>query len=432
MSSPKSNPSISVRRPNETIAINPKKGKITLATRRLFNLLMYFAQQDGVKDTYSRPISEVMEHITSSKDSEWLKDCFRQMQETSIEWNNKNELFDEWGISGLITEARIITTGNSTTISWALPQVIRERLMDPRFYTKLTLEMHSKLKTGASIALYEIASRYATNPSRATNREHWHWWQPRLTGNPTRENEEYKYFARDVLRPAIREVNLVSDLQVELVEYKCGRRVEEIQFKVISKARPPLEQEVSKPFDGELLESVMRLGITQKEARALYGENDLDLLVKTVALTEQRASAPNIVPLKSKAAFFKKALAGQYAKTIAPSAKAAVPPPIAPVAQPHLVPPVVTKEEVDFKIKAKRIQGALQLWEELGSENQLELLHEFRDANIVEGYRKDISRRGLACMVSISLRTAFCEWYANKTWGPVTDKELIDFLMGAS
>ena len=221
-------PGIAIRRPNETIAINPKKGKITLGTRRLFNLLLYFSQQDGVKETYSRSITEVMEHVTSSKDSEWLKECFRQMQETSIEWNSKDADIEEWGISGLISEARIITAGNATTIAWALPQVIRQRLMDPRFYTKLTLEIHSKLKTGASIALYEICSRYLTNPSHLTNREAWQWWQPRLTGNPKRETDEYKYFARDVLRPAIAEVNLVSDLDIELIEHKNGRRIAEI------------------------------------------------------------------------------------------------------------------------------------------------------------------------------------------------------------
>ena len=145
MDSEDSTPRTAVRRPNETIAINPTKGKITLGTRRLFNLLLYFSQQDGVRDTYSRPISEVMALLTTSKDSEWLKNCFRQMQETAIEWNNKDGRIEEWGISGLISEARIITAGSSTTIAWALPNMIRERLMDPRFYTKLTLEIHSKL-----------------------------------------------------------------------------------------------------------------------------------------------------------------------------------------------------------------------------------------------------------------------------------------------
>ncbi|MDY7576742.1 replication initiation protein [Herbaspirillum sp. RTI4] len=409
-----SNSGMAVRRPNETIAINPKKGKITLGTRRLFNLLLYFSQQDGIRETYSRSISEVMAHITTSKDSEWLKECFRQMQETSIEWNHKEENREEWGVSGLISEARIITAGNSTTIAWALPQIIRDRLMDPRFYTKLTLEIHSKLKTGASIALYEICSRYVTNPSKVTNREHWQWWQPRLTGNPKRETDEYKYFSRDVLRPAIAEVNQVSDVIVELIEHKNGRRIEELQFKIARKALSELEAEVDKPFDGNLLESIIRLGVSQKEARALYAAHNLVLLRKTVALTEQRANATNVTPLKSKAAFFKKALSGQYAT--AASAEPAVE---ARVKAEKVVQISQEQEKAqqDAKLAAKQIQDAYELWAEQGAEKQLVLLHTFREASEVEGYRKDIQRRGLACMVSIALRTAFCQWYANQTWG---------------
>ena len=415
-----------VRRPNETIAINPTRGKITLGTRRLFNLLLYFSQQDGIKDTYSRSITEVMAYVTTSKDSEWLKNCFRQMQETAIEWNNKDGKVEEWGISGLISEARVITAGHATTISWSLPNIIRERLMDPRFYTKLTLEIHSKLTTGASIALYEICSRYLTNPTKVTNREAWEWWQPRLTGNSKRDAKEYKYFARETLRPAIAEVNLVSDIIVELIEHKNGRRIESLQFKVTKKAGPALEREAVKPFDGELLESIIRLGISQQEARSLYADHDLKLIMKTVALTEQRAIAPNLTPLKSKAAFFKKALSGEYAKA-APVAVTVVPMAVSPA---PVLPPQERKAQVGAQIAAKRIQDAQHLWEEQGGEDQMALLREFRDQSTVEGYRKDITRRGLACMVSIALRTAFCQWYADKTWGAVTDQEMIDFLIG--
>lgn len=420
----------SVRRPNETIAINPTKGKITLGTRRLFNLLLCFSQQDGVKDTYSRTISEVMSHITTSKDSEWLKNCFRQMQETSIEWNNNDGKVEEWGVSSLISEARVITAGNSTTIAWSLPNIIRERLMDPRFYTKLTLEIYSKLTTGASIAIYEICSRYVNNPSKVTNRERWEWWQPRLTGNSKRDAKEYKYFSRDTLRPAIAEINHVSDIIIELIEHKNGRRIEELQFKVTKKMAPLIEQELLKSFDGELLESIIHLGVSQKDARSLYAEYDLNLIKKTVELTEKRAVAPNIAPLKSKAAFFKKALSGEYAKAL--SNETAAP----SVVVPTPILPELTQEEkktnVNAKIAAKRIKDAQKLWEEQDTEEQMSLLHEFRDQNPVESYRKDINRRGSACMVSVAVRTAFCQWYAQKTWGDVTEQDVIDFLLASS
>lgn len=424
METERSHADTALRRPNETIAINPKKGKITLATRRLFNLLLYFSQRDGVKDTYSRSISEVMAHLTTSKDSEWLKKCFRQMQETSIEWNKNDGKVEEWGISSLISEARIIRAGGSTVIAWSLPQVIRERLLDPRFYTKLTLEIHSRLTTGASIALYEICSRYATSPGKVTNRAHWEWWQPRLTGNAKRNYSEYKYFSRETLHPAINEVNQISDLEVSLIEHKNGRRIEEIQFKVTRKKVAVIDTtpEII-PVDEAVLASILGFGVSDKEARALCAEHAVDLLRRTVTLTEQRAVAPNIAPLKSKAAFFKKALDGGYAKPqqeIKPPRLSTAASEKSPSELPAL-PLLPSKEQV----AAQQIQKAFTLWETHSAEERLELLQAFRDQSTIEAYRRDIQRRGVACVVSISLRTAFCEWYANRTWGKVADEALL-------
>lgn len=420
MDSEDNGPSTAVRRPNETIAINPTKGKITLGTRRLFNLLLYFSQQDGVRETYSRPISEVMALLTTSKDSEWLKNCFRQMQETAIEWNNKDGSIEEWGISGLISEARIITAGNSTTIAWSLPNMIRERLMDPRFYTKLTLEIHSKLTTGASIALYEICARYLTNPSKVTNREHWEWWQPRLTGNSKRDAKEYKYFSRETLRPAIAEVNQVSDIIVALIEHKNGRKIEELQFRVTKRSALHGERDGGKEIDEALLESIIRFGVSQKEARALCASHGAGLIARTVALTEQRLAASNLPAIRSAAAFFKKALTGEYANS-KPQPVLALPP-ATPTATASALHADVPYEDVQAKLVARQIAEALKLWEGQGADEQLALLREFRDQCSIEGYRKDINRRGRACIISVSLRTAFSQWYAQKTRGALNDQ----------
>ncbi len=165
---------------------------------------------------------------------------------------------------------------------------------------------------------------------------------------------------------------------------------------------------------------------TKKEARTLYADHDLKLIVKTVVLTEQRALTPNLAPLKSKAAFFKKALSGEYVKAT-PVATVVVPSGVVPL---PALPPEEKKAQINAQIAAKRIHDAQRLWEEQGSDDQLALLREFQNFSTVEGYRKDITRRGLASMVSIALRTAFCQWYADRTWGTVSDQEMIDFLIG--
>lgn len=415
-------------RPNETIAINPSKGKITLATRRLFNILLYCAQHDGDKPTYSRPISELMQMMTTTKDTEWFKNCFRQMRDTPIEWNSKEGSIEDWRTSGLITEARVVRAGGSTTISWSLPSVIRERLKDPRFYTKLTLEMHSKLTTGASIALYEICLRYLTNPTKVTNREPWQWWQPRLTGNAKRETSEYKYFARDTLRPAIAEVNEISEINVELIEHKIGRRIEEIQFRVTKKVSVADTNKLDSKIDAAVLESIMSFGIAQGEARNLYFSHEIAFLRKTILLVENRMLDVKAPTLTSPAAFFKNALKKEYAN--APSARMPVPKAAASLETAEDVrTPEEKRASVLGRLTAKRINDAHMMWSEQNADIQLKLLSEFATESAIDSYIKDVKRRGLACMVSTAIRTGFCDWYALKTWGPISEKETIEFML---
>lgn len=422
-----------VRRPNETIAMIPKVGKISLGTRRLLHLLLCFAQEDGHKEIYSRNISKIMEFVTGSKDSEWVKKCFREMAATVIEWNFKEAGSEVWAVSNLIGEGRIITSGGSTIVTWELPRLIRERLMDPRFYTKFSLEIHSRLSTGASIALYEICSRYATNPSKVTNKEPWEWWQPRLTGNAKRNYPEYKYFSRETLRPAIAEVNEVSDLVITLIEHTKGRRVEQIQFKVERKT-PVEPAEKLLPVDDELLKSIMALGISEKVAKELCASHSHALLADTVALTVKRQQDRSLAPLRSAAAFFKKALTGEYAR-VAPAALAekagmrqagegAAPPAPRETAVPIKASLAGNSgsarklaygegaEAPEQSTEGVRVSQAYALWEKKSEQEKLALLHEFADSTTVVSYKKDVQRRGAACISSNTTRTAFCQWYA--------------------
>ena len=52
----------SVAKANEAIAIRPKRGKLTLLSRRIYNVFLYHAQQQGVeKPSYSILLSELID-----------------------------------------------------------------------------------------------------------------------------------------------------------------------------------------------------------------------------------------------------------------------------------------------------------------------------------------------------------------------------------
>jgi hypothetical protein len=406
-------PSEVVRRPNQTLAVMPKNGRITAVMRRSFIALLYFSQKDGMQEIYRRTLKELAQaaQFTSSNTKE-LKDHLRELQATQVEWNTSNSEESRWTISSMIAQIDIVEQkGGATIIEWALAPRVRNELLNPESYTSLTLQIYTSLRSGASIALYGICSRYKTNPSRVTNRDHWDWWRPRLTGNPEPDaNNEYKYFKRDVLRPAIKEINAVADIEIELLEYKNGKRIEEIQFRISPKVSMLMEPEpvaAIESVDGELLEQIIRLGFKEADARKICSQHDATYLRKSIALVEQRAAAPNLPPVASKAALFRTAVKDGYANVIEIV-------PHRPAAMPPAESPEVKQQHAAFSLMAERVRQAYEAYKELSEDEQAAKREEFRLATKVSTFKTEIRRRGI---VSMPVRTAFCEWYAGQLWG---------------
>ena len=67
-----------VAKANEAIAIRPRRGKLTLLSRRIYNVFLYHAQQQGVeKPSYSILLSELIDAVkpASSLSDLWNVGC---------------------------------------------------------------------------------------------------------------------------------------------------------------------------------------------------------------------------------------------------------------------------------------------------------------------------------------------------------------------
>ena len=76
-----------VSKANEAIAIRPKRGKLTLLSRRIYNVFLYHAQRQGVDNaSYSILLSELIDDARfTSNNTELLKSHIRDMQATTID-----------------------------------------------------------------------------------------------------------------------------------------------------------------------------------------------------------------------------------------------------------------------------------------------------------------------------------------------------------
>ena len=401
-----------LRQPNQTLAVLPVSGRITATMRKLFATMLFCSQQDGSKDVYRRSFGELMNLAEyNSRNTLDLREQFRMLQSIQVEWNTQASDVNRWGVSGMIAQAEIIEQkGHATYVEWSLPPRIRQELLDPTSYTALLLHMSTALRGGSSIALYEICSRYKTSPNGLTMRQHWQWFCPRLTGNPDMEVTEYKYFKRDVLKRAMAEVNAMTDIEIELIEHKVVRRVEQIQFKVTRKANPFVAWSDASNnagvIDMDLINNIVAFGIKPQQAKQWCEEYDEAFLRKTVALVRQREVAVGLPKLGSTAAYFRTALRDRHADQPekAPSKPAAA-------AQGALPLPPTAAEVA----KVERMRMADEAYRSMSIEDQEARRDQFIRTTQVAAYAREVKRHGLGR--SQAAKAAFCEWLADSLWG---------------
>jgi len=261
-------------------------------------------------------------------------------------------------------------------------------------------------------------------------REPWEWWRPILSGTPDTEagdeaKREYKYFKRDYLRPAIAEVNAVTNIFVELIEHREGRRVAEIQFRVTERKQPMLAlDEHPNVFDSTLVDRMVKLGIPLKEAQTLYADSEENRIRAALQMTEQRMRSTTLPPVRSAAALFKDALKKGYAPPV--ETVEALPAGTPAKGAAAATQPDDLKARLLSEYAAHRRKEAKALYDEQG-EAEREVARESFESEALPalGARK----RGLESKLA---ETAFFDWLAQKTWGEPTDGDLLAFTLSQS
>jgi hypothetical protein len=418
------------RKTNEAIGLRVSEGRLSLLSRKIFNVMVYHAQRirnkgenapidtEVAKNYYWIPLSELARDAAyDSRDTELFKEQVQELQNIRI----FSEDAIQWTSERLVSSVKLVNPrglkkqGGMLWFGFAFPPEVESMVMAPGSYTKLSVYYQALLRSGASLALYEICRRYATNPSRVTNRAEWEWWYGALTGNPVGESiPEYKYFKRDVLKYAITEINMVTDINVELIEHKQGRRVASLQFKVVPAQQEALALSAPPVIDGELVKRMMALGLSQEDACNLLATTEDGKLKATLDLTEARLRNPKAAKVASPAGYFKQALRDGYASNVDIARKN--------------VQKLENKPSVEASINAireryiaERAKDAMHLYGELQEREQEDWVARFRESDAAKGLNL---ARGLA---SATARNAFSHWFATQQWPEPTDSDLLAF-----
>lgn len=301
---------MTLRKPVSTLAIVPKSAKITTLGRKAYNVLLFQAQEQGLEhEVFQAPLERVITGVDfDSNDQELIKKHLRAMVSTTVEWQSptKGE-GGSWNVSGLLAHARLYKERGQAWVEWSYALNLKQELLEPTVFARLRLEVISQLRTHAGVALYEICTRY--KDIGRTARQEWRWWHPVLTGNPKTDKLdklEYRVFKRDTLRPAIAEVNAITDIDIELVEHKSGRAISEIQFVMRPKRQTSLAlNPPAQPVDLALAARAQQLGIDEEVLESIASRHSTVAIRGALDSLERRAASNFPEPLRDRTRYLR-------------------------------------------------------------------------------------------------------------------------------
>lgn len=308
-----------LRKAVNTLAIVPKSARITTLGRKTYNVLLYQAQEQGLeKEVFRAPLESVISGLDyDSNDHALIKKHLRAMVSTTVEWQSPTTGEGTvWHVSGLLAHATLTKEAGQVWVEWSYAVNLKQELLEPTVFARLRLEVISQLRSHAAVALYEICTRY--KDIGQTARQAWRWWLPVLSGNPLTEKSaklEYRIFKRDTLKPAVAEINAITDLEVELVEHKQGRAIGEIQFRIQPKRQASLGlSHPPKPVDMSLIARAQRLGVGDEVAESIVHDYGEDALRSGLDSLERRLANNFPEPLRDPVRYLRALMPGEAAR----------------------------------------------------------------------------------------------------------------------
>lgn len=300
-----------LRKTVDALAIVPTKERLSLLARKTYNVMMYLAQEQGVEQSiYRARLRDVVTSLEfNSKNTEVLKEHLRQMVTTKVEWQSPSTGEGaRWGVSALIAHADLVHVGGEVIMEWSYAPTIKQAILDPERYAKISLQFQAAFKSMGGLALYEICARYVDNPAGVTARQAWTWWRPVLTGEPESyvwgAYEEWKYFKRDVIKGAVAEVNRLTDLSVEAIEHRRGRSVVDLQFKVARKSKVPRPLAgIPSPVNLLDIGRAIQAGVPQEKAEKLFEKHGEAAFQAAISALEMRAERRDLPEVRSPSKF---------------------------------------------------------------------------------------------------------------------------------
>ena len=232
---------------DEVIKASPAiqiQNRITHLQRRAWNILLANAYNElPDKEIHTVSVAELAIKLGfDSNNHEHLKVTLEALVDCTVKWNllgkNKKEI---WGAASLLAEVRI----EDGLCFYQYPHTLRQKLHNPIMYTKLNLRLQSRFRSQYALILWEVCFDYF-DTDRAQGETPFIRLETfrELMGVGTDEYSSFPFLNRDVIKPAIKEINDLTDYHVEVEQKRFRRRVAELKFCITKIKQLPVQESV--------------------------------------------------------------------------------------------------------------------------------------------------------------------------------------------
>ena len=256
---------------DEVIKASPAiqiQSKVSLLQRRAWNVLLANAYNElPNKDIHSVSMVELSAKLGfDSGNQEYLKEVLKSIVDCTVEWNLLNKDNKQvWGAASLLAFVEI----EDGICCYQFPHPLRLKLHNPRVYAKLNLRLQNQFSSRYALVLWELCFDYFDTDRNQGETP----FIPletfkSLMGLEKTDYPLFKVFNRDVIKPAIKEINDLTNYHVEVEQKRVGRRIGFLKFRITRVKHIPVQESLFPDIENLPLVAIelLQAGIDRKIA----------------------------------------------------------------------------------------------------------------------------------------------------------------------
>ena len=285
--------------------------KLSLLQRKLVNALLYNAYDQLLTDKEHTINTALLCEMIGfdSKNIPYLKASLKGLMETVVEFDMlDDDGQNAWEAMVLLPYVKL--KGNTCTYSYH--RALAEKLYHPDVYSKINLSVLKEMNSTHALVLYENCYRYLGTSHGRTAIWDVDVFRKLMAVDDMASYKQFKALNRNVIAPAMVEVNKLSNIQLELITHRKGRSVVSVQF--IVRPNPqmsllPMEQD-DEITTRRAYKALLNEGISKILARDWVLEYDDDYIMSKIIYADEQAYGGRIKT--SKSGFLKSAIEQDY------------------------------------------------------------------------------------------------------------------------